>query len=394
MKKNLGLYYIISYLLCSVFPAMIPGIGYADELFSFMLGGVMIIYRTRFRKLYPFPNEVKIFFCFFIIYLLYSFIIKINVKPAILLDCIQQMKPFMAFYGAYYLGGYIKSSQKQKVKTICLLMPIMLVPYAIISIGFSEDTLAIFTGHSSGGGAMCLISACTYYYCSKQKKDDKIFFFILMSLGLLSLRSKFYGEYLVAVFLFFFVKKQIRFNIKYLLSIPLLLMVMVYFTWDKFNLYIMSAASGAGEGIGRTALYLKSFSVLRDYHWIGSGFGTYACFFSGQYYSRLYYDYGLYTIFGLSPNAWNYVADTYFPGVIGETGILGIILWIFFIKNIFKRINENYLLSKNITNYRLSILILITIMIESLAGPVILSNVGVPLMILFGIILSDKKAVL
>lgn len=66
---------------------------------------------------------------------------------------------------------------------------------------------------------------------------------------------------------------------------------------------------------------------------LGSGFATFATYMSGMYYSPLYYDYGLNNVWGLYPSNPVYVSDTFWPALIAQFGLLGLI--VFFVVAIF-----------------------------------------------------------
>ena len=58
---------------------------------------------------------------FFVFYVCYSFYINSNTGKAILSDLIVQFKPYLAFFGAYYLAPQFSESQKKILKVLLLL---------------------------------------------------------------------------------------------------------------------------------------------------------------------------------------------------------------------------------------------------------------------------------
>mgnify|MGYP000973806682 CR=1 FL=1 len=77
----------------------------------------------------------------------------------------------------------------------------------------------------------------------------------------------------------------------------------------------------------RNALLLGSVKIAIDYFPLGVGFGRYGSWMSWVNYSPVYNDYGLSNIWGLSLQHPNFIADTFWPMILGETGILGLILF-------------------------------------------------------------------
>lgn len=377
-----------SILLCSVFPVFL-GLGYIDEFMAFSVFGVMLFRYLNNGETIPLP--IKIYFIFVCFYFIYSVLLSVNVISAIFFDVIQQSKPFVAFWGVYYLWPSFSDDRQLSLRNLSIIVSFIVV--VVLLVLGSEDAILFFTGHESGYGGLCLLVAIFYYYYSNRTRKDVIIFFVILSLGLISGKSKFYGEFCVAVYLFFFCKNKIRLSLKTIASLTILLIGVVFVTKEKFDIYFVRAANDEADDIARVVLYYRSFDVLSDYFPLGAGFGTYACFASSKYYSPLYYKYGMDSVYGLEPDPQNgnFVADTYYPSIIGEFGPLGCILLICFWKNIIKKIYENFDDDGNLDNYRLGILLVSTFLIEGIAGPLMLANVGVPLMMVLGFVLCKSK---
>ena len=77
------------------------------------------------------------------------------------------------------------------------------------------------------------------------------------------------------------------------------------------------------EGGARIALMETSAEIARDHFPLGTGFGTFGGSVSSVYYSPVYYEYNLDTVYGLSPSTLYFIPDNYWAHVLGETGVLG-----------------------------------------------------------------------
>ncbi len=117
----------------------------------------------------------------------------------------------------------------------------------------------------------------------------------------------------------------------------------------------------------RYALMDRSFQIARDYFPLGVGFSKYGSWFSRVNYSEYFYKYNLNNIYGirLVDNAI-YVTDTYWPQVLGETGLLGIATVIVFFGILFFKISFRLLKSYNSTVNKMPILFAFFILIHSL----------------------------
>lgn len=90
-----------------------------------------------------------------------------------------------------------------------------------------------------------------------------------------------------------------------------------------------SEPPGSEEGFGenpqaRITLYLKSTEIARDYLPLGAGLGRYGSWMSRVDYSPLYEEYGMSDIHGFRPANPRYVTDTFWPQILGETGVIGL----------------------------------------------------------------------
>ena len=73
----------------------------------------------------------------------------------------------------------------------------------------------------------------------------------------------------------------------------------------------------------RVALYAGSVAIARDELPLGVGLGRYASHMSREVYSPVYERYQLHRVFGLRERRPIAVTDTFWPMVLGETGVIG-----------------------------------------------------------------------
>lgn len=93
--------------------------------------------------------------------------------------------------------------------------------------------------------------------------------------------------------------------------------------WDSYSTYFQT------NGFARTELVRVGIQLGNSLFPLGSGFATFGSFMSAtsRYYSVLYYQYGLSTIWGLGPHDSNFASDTFWPTVIGQFGWVGLMLY-------------------------------------------------------------------
>lgn len=138
-------------------------------------------------------------------------------------------------------------------------------------------------------------------------------------------------------FLVFYFKIKLRF-----IAIPLILIILLfaYIFRDKIELYFFS------EDTARSVLYWNSVNLAISYFPLGIGLSLYGTTIAGQYYSPLYVDLKFTEIYGLEKNG-DYLNDAFYPGIVGEFGLFGVLCLLFYFALIFlmfyKRKDKNSL---------------------------------------------------
>jgi hypothetical protein len=77
----------------------------------------------------------------------------------------------------------------------------------------------------------------------------------------------------------------------------------------------------------RLALHYTSLLIARDHFPLGTGLASFGSYASRLYYSQTYVDYGLSSIWGLSPQFSGFVTDTFWPMVLGEGGVVTLVCY-------------------------------------------------------------------
>lgn len=216
-------------------------------------------------------------------------------------------------------------------------------------------------------------SFVTFYYMSKYHYDGKrehfnlfVYFFVIASL---SLKVKVILSLVIItalwILIFYNKNKIINFLLGFIGAAGIF---STFSTIIQKNIsyYILGTTNDMGES-ARYALMDRSFQIARDYFPLGVGFSKYGSWFSRVNYSEYFYKYNLNNIYGirLVDNAI-YVTDTYWPQVLGETGLLGIATVIVFFGILFFKISFRLLKSYNSTVIKMPILFAFFILIHSL----------------------------
>jgi hypothetical protein len=77
----------------------------------------------------------------------------------------------------------------------------------------------------------------------------------------------------------------------------------------------------------RTALYAGAYLLAKEHFPLGAGVGVFGSYGSIVHYSDIYYRFGFNAIYGMSPAYPNFIQDTFWPQILGETGVLGLLAY-------------------------------------------------------------------
>jgi hypothetical protein len=88
--------------------------------------------------------------------------------------------------------------------------------------------------------------------------------------------------------------------------------------------------SGDPDNTARYALHHAALAIALDHVPFGTGLASFGSHASRVYYSDVYYRYGLSKVWGLSPDFPEFITDTFWPMIIGEGGIAGLLTYLFF----------------------------------------------------------------
>ncbi len=367
---------------------------FVDELCALglcMLYGYYVFHTPN----WSFNKMFLITIAVFIFYLVYSFYIHCNTKAAIISDFIIQFKPYIAFFTVYAFAPRFSEQMKRNIRLVVGVFTIYLLLVGIVGL-FDDKILKMLLGHQSRLATAATIMALTYLFCSDYAMKDKMVFLAILSISLLSTRSKAYGFFVLATFLVFYLNSSFRmkFNLKNSMLIAVALVLTAIVAWGKINLYFIQGGFGGGRAVedlyARMALYYFSANVFADYFPFGSGFATYATFASGEYYSHIYNDYGMNIMHGLTASDPKFIADTYYPA-LAQFGVVGAALFFLFWGTIALKASRMLREKINMKYFAITILIILFFLIECTSDSTITHNRGLFVMMLLGLSLKHMK---
>ena len=329
----------------------------------------------------------------FVFYVIYSMVISSNSTFAIFYDLTIQIKPYIAFFCIYQMGVAFTSSQKRVLNQMCLIIWFLLLP-----IGLGDLVIYDFISkamlHPTNYAAAITAVSLTYLYSSNFKWRDKIMFLVMLSIGLVSGRSKFYGFFVLSTVIIFYFSNinNIKLNLKNIMVIVVMVAGIILVAWDKILFYFLGNVVSGEENdyLARFVLYGTSFLIFADYFPFGSGMASFGTHASRVVYSNTYSEYEIDNIWGLSKSYNAFIADTYYPS-LAQFGIMGVILFFLFWIYIIKKSYRFFKTQQEARYITLTIIIVGFLLIENVADATQTSNRGFFMMILLGVILGEQK---
>ena len=368
------------------------GFDYTDEICALFL---FVIFGTYVSKIpeWPFNKAFCITIGVFLFYLLYSFLINSNSKGAIISDFLIQIKPYLAFFCVYSMIPIFSIRQNSILRYLTSFFAIFLLIVGSINV-FTGTTLRAIMGHEAYFAAAIVSFALTYLLSADFNNKSKFIYILILSVGLLSTRSKFYGFYILSIasILYFTKVDRFKLNAKSIILLCIIMALMGIAAWDKINLYFVQGFNIDNEKdfIARFVLYATSIQIFQDYFPFGSGFASFATFSSGEYYSHIYEDYDIDSIWGLSKQFHSYVADTYYPS-LAQFGVVGVILYCSFWLYIVLKAYKYFKVTHNIKLMLMALLITCYFTIESTSDSTYTTHRGFFIMMILGYVLSNMK---
>ena len=389
-KKNLEYYFFIFTLYLLVFQDWIQKyiwiIKWFDELLALAIIPLIIINIKKLRYIKKYDFIVMTCLSFILVLGLISNIrYKYQPLGVVLSDILLVFK----FFSVYYIFSLI-NEKKQIYKnsdSICMHIKFIIFIIFILTIinlcfnifpsvysRYNMTSNQLFYGHPStlaAIGVFLLGTVVTF-----EKKINKKYIIMTVFIITSTLRIKAIGFCCLFILLYLYVSKT---NKRITISkMGLLAIIAILIAYNQINYYFLKNADSA-----RNVLLITSIKIARDYFPLGTGFGTFGSYMAAKNYSKLYYKYGINNVFGLTKDG-EFLCDSFWPMILGQFGIFGMILYMLCILIIFKKIQVNYKSTeKNI--YIAKIAMLMYLVIASTAETAFVHPIAIPLAIIIGL---------
>lgn len=379
-------FWIIYFPVCIAF-AVTVDFDWSDEILTVLLLLYAIVKQRYLVKDKKRMMEINIYMTLMIFYLLYSLAIRVTTPRGVFLDILQQVRPYAVFYLTWMMAPQFSPKQQKRIKWVMLLS---FFGY-LFAFKFKPSLVTPFGGEQSAAlGQIALCCAMVYYLFSKQTKRNRNITILIMLLGLISGKSKYFGECVCFIALVMFVKSRINFtSVSTLLKVGALGAVVIFFTWTKFNAYYVEGFQEDAQAMARPATYETGMQIMfHDYVPFGSGLGSFGTAAAAKEYSPLYFKYHLNEIWGLDPTNPMFLADAFYP-TLAEFGIVGLFFFLWFWKRRLWEANK----IPNLIYYRMALMCILALALESTADSSYLSGKGMGYFMILALCLNSARKV-
>ncbi len=284
-----------------------------------------------------------------------------QVAKAVFQDFLSNAK--LIFFAVAVSKVKINDNQKNKladrlaftIRFLFVLMLFLAIISQFINIGMTENIRYGFksfqfifynpAGLNTYFYLYMIIHSITLYKNGKLRPRSDLFTIIGVLSWFTTLRSRaiaFGIIYLVIYFYIVHLKKDNKvFKFRWY-QVLIAAMGAALLSWDAIEKYFFSNDRAARYQLSRI-----SFLIAKNHFPFGTGFGTFGTEASRAYYSSVYYDYGLSSIWGLNPEHTSFITDQYWFAILGQFGFLGLFLMIILIYRIYKDIWSFAKVNKN-----------------------------------------------
>lgn len=335
---------------------------------------------------------------FYAVYSIVAF--NYNTIPYILMDWIIELKPYIPFFVMLGISPKLTALDKTLIRKICLVNATI----AALSFLGGYELVRLVVFHVSYAGIVIFLSAIFYIFASidefgKVDKRTLIMWTCYMIAGLACTRSKYYGHFVLFLFFMYIYKPGMlrHFSLGGVLVVFMVLAAVLAVGWNKFSYYYLTGGSDkfdptVVESFARPVLFATGGLIFMDHFPFGSGLASFATYPSQISYSGIYAEYGIDTVFGLSPQRPDFICDAFFPS-LAQFGVVGLILFIWFWVYVYSYLRSLVRYGGEAIKYEFGIgsLIICFILIESTSGNSFTQSVGMVAMCLLGIICSKGR---
>lgn len=372
------LFWIIYFPTCIAFNEM-RMFGLVDEFMTVILFAYTL---TQVGKRYTVREplkETKQYIMILVFFVIYGLLFGANVPQAVFRDMVQWIRPFSVIYCTWILNPQFSKKQKNTM-LYCMIATIgaWLLYHPEVKIGGNAEFAVL--------GQLAMCTGMAWYLWKPETQQNKYIALFLVLSGMFAPKFKYLGEVVAFIYMIFFLKRKLNFNsTKTIGSLTIMMVVVLFVTWSKFDVYYVSGATS--NEVARPMTYRIGYGqIIWEYFPFGPGMGTWGCAAAADYYSPLLYKYHMNTVWGCYPQNPMFVADAFYP-TLCQLGVVGIFFFCVFWKRRLKAFNK----IQDMRYYRVAWMTFFCLAIEQTADTSFLSGKGMGYCMLIALCLNANR---
>lgn len=387
------MFYLI--LLQNPLEMAMPVFKYTDEILP-MIGLLFASSQMIRRRKLRFQKNDGIMVLAFLLFLmsgiLGNVIYRYQPLNVVLIDLYTNMKFFLSVISGYVFfrscdlprvrGSLVRHARFAAAVLFALLLMdqfFHIFPYAGMRYGLRVAQLFYYHPTFLAASVVFLVTILTAFY----QKNNNIYIAMCLAVLFFTLRGKATAAVLVYCLIFYVIivyRKKLR-----AWHIVLVALVVLAVAGEQLAYYYIDNSVSSA----RAVLTTTAFEIMGDYFPIGTGFGTYASNAAANSYSPVYLQYGLSGVYGLGVDNAMFSSDTFWPIIIGQTGLLGTLGYLFTLGRLFFKIVQRREVS--IYAYAAGIFAFAYLLISSTSESAFNNAVATPLAVMIGYVLSLER---
>lgn len=373
-------FWIIYFPTCIAFYDEGP-LKWVDEIMTVILMGYTYLNYSKRRTVKEPKKEYKQYLYILTFFVIYGLFIGANVQEAVLRDMVQWIRPFSIIYCTWILNPQFSRKQKN-------LMLASMIFTLIAWFFFHPTVLEGFEEEFPVLGQMAICTGMSWYLFKDETKRNRYIALLLVLSGMLAPKFKFLGEVVCFIYVIFFMKSKLNFKSpKTAFTLVLIMGVVIFITWSKFDVYYVSGFAEGAQRLARPESYRIAFTeIIWEYFPFGSGMGSWGCAAAADYYSPLLYKYDMDLVWGCGPEFTGFIADAFYP-TLAQLGVVGI----FFFCVFWKRRLQDFNAINDIRYYRVAWITFFCLAIEQTADTSFLSGKGMGYCMLIALCLNANR---
>ena len=325
IKKYEIYFYLLGLIFLEAIEIYFKPIKYLDEL-------IVLIFALRYfemkirKNAFKLSTEEKKYLCLIfgliVIGIISNLIYKLQNIQGVFVDIISCTKVYL-----FYI--FIKNFEYDSRENLNLIYKIIqYLLYIVLILGFINIFFDIgmrydrryflssykFIFYNPGNLNVMMIVFIALMTLEYEKNKKSIL--VANIINIMTLRGVGLAMVAIYYFLTYINKKRIKIVFKSILCITAITII----SFPSLKKYFLDSTTA------RSVLLKKSFTVAKDFFPLGAGFGTYGSDVSKKSYSKLYYEYGINDIYGLSEKHGSFITDNYWPMIIGQFGFFSIFI--------------------------------------------------------------------